>query len=250
MNRKTQPAAILAGLTLLLAGCSRAPEPEKSPNPTASAPAPAAVPPGAPPGSTEQSSTQPPPTPAPANSVPAEPPPPPKPTVVPTGTAISARIGSELSSKSSHNGDEFVATVTSPVKVKGVVLIPAGSTIHGVVTEAKSAGKFKGEADLMISAHSIVVGGQTHAIQVSTIGSTTKGKGKRTAGMVGGGAAGGALIGGIAGGGKGALIGGAVGAGAGTAGAALTGNNRDITMPAETIVTFRLTGPLKLGASS
>src|SRR5271163_1905669 len=66
-------------------------------------------------------------------------------------------LGTELSSKSSHTGDEFVATVTSSVKVKGTPLIPAGSTIHGVVTEAKSAGKFKGEADLLISAHSIVI---------------------------------------------------------------------------------------------
>ncbi len=241
MNRKMQIVAVLAGILLLLAGCNRTPEPEQSPN--AAAPAQAAAPAAPPPAAPAPDTSVPPP------AVPAEPPPPPKPTVVPSGTAISARLGSELSSKSSHTGDEFVATVTSSVKVKGTVLIPAGSTIHGVVTDAKSAGKFKGEADLMISAHSIVIAGHSYPIEVSTVGSTTKGKGKRTAAMVGGGAGGGALIGGLAGGGKGALIGGVVGAGAGTAGAALTGNNRDITMPAETVVAFHLTGPLKLGSS-
>jgi hypothetical protein len=70
-----------------------------------------------------------------------------------------------------------------------------------------------------------------------------KGKGKRTAAMVGGGGGGGALIGGLAGGGKGALIGGLVGAGAGTAGAAFTGN-KDIVIPAESVVTFHLTAPV------
>lgn len=247
MNRKTQIVAVLAGILLLLAGCNRTPEPEKSPN--AATPGQAAAPTTLPPGSTDQSSASPAAPAVPPPAVPAEPPPPPKPTVVPSGTAISARLGSELSSKSSHTGDEFVATVASSVKVKGTVLIPAGSTIHGVVIEAKSAGKFKGEADLLISAHSVVIAGHSYPIQVSTVGSTTKGKGKRTAAMVGGGAGGGALIGGLAGGGKGALIGGVVGAGAGTAGAALTGNNRDITMPAETVIAFHLTGPLKLGSS-
>jgi hypothetical protein len=241
MNRKMQIVAVLAGILLLLAGCNRTPEPEQSPS--AAAPAQAAAPAAPPPAAPAPDTSVPPP------AVPAEPPPPPKPTVVPSGTVVSARLGSELSSKSSHTGDEFVATVVSSVKVKGTVLIPAGSTIHGVVTDAKSAGKFKGEADLMISAHSIVIAGHSYPIEVSTVGSTTKGKGKRTAAMVGGGAGGGALIGGLAGGGKGALIGGVVGAGAGTAGAALTGNNRDITMPAETVVAFHLTGPLKLGSS-
>ncbi len=47
------------------------------------------------------------------------------------------------------------------------------------------------------------------------------------------------MIGGIAGGGKGVLIGSAAGAGAGTAGAAYTGK-KDIRVPAETSLTFRL----------
>ena len=47
------------------------------------------------------------------------------------------------------------------------------------------------------------------------------------------------MIGGLAGGGKGALIGGLVGAGAGTAGTVFTGN-KDVTIPAESVVTFRL----------
>jgi len=63
--------------------------------------------------------------------------------------------------------------------------------------------------------------------------SSSKGKGKRTPVMVGGGAGEELAIGAIAGGGKGAAIGALIGAAAGAGGAGLTGN-RDITLRAET----------------
>ena len=65
-------------------------------------------------------------------------------------------------------------------------------------------------------------------------------------GFVAGGA-GGAAIGGLAGGGKGAAIGALAGAAAGTVGAA-TGN-RDIQLPAESALSFRLLQPLTLKAN-
>jgi outer membrane lipoprotein SlyB len=54
-----------------------------------------------------------------------------------------------------------------------------------------------------------------------------------------------ASIGGLAGGGKGALIGAALGAGAGTAGAAYTGE-KEIVLPAESMLSFKLTAPLTI----
>jgi len=67
--------------------------------------------------------------------------------------------------------------------------------------------------------------------------------------LIGGGAGVGAVIGGIAGGGVGALIGSSVGAGAGTAGAAFTGK-KDIRVPAETTLTFRLTRAVTIPVKS
>jgi len=52
----------------------------------------------------------------------------------------------------------------------------------------------------------------------------------------------------VAGGGAGMLIGGAAGAGAGTAVGGLTGN-RDLDIPAESIVHFKLADDLTLQAS-
>jgi hypothetical protein len=92
--------------------------------------------------------------------------------------------------------------------------------------------------------------GNRYALDTHDNVRTKKGKGKRTGAMVGGGAGGGALIGGLAGGGKGALIGGLVGAGAGTVGAGATGNNRDISYPAETVLAFRLSKSLNLDAGA
>jgi hypothetical protein len=58
------------------------------------------------------------------------------------------------------------------------------------------------------------------------------------------------LIGAVAGGGKSALTGGALGAGAGTAGAAMTGNNRDMEYPAESVLAFRLSKNLNLSQAA
>jgi len=172
-----------------------------------------------------------------------EPPPPPPPITVPAGASIVARIGSTLDTKTTHDGDTFTGTLARSVSVHGEVAIPSGAGVTGTVVESKSPGKFKGEGVLTVALTSVNVGGAPESIQTSTYTVNVKGKGKRTAVAVGGGTGAGALIGGIAGGGKGALIGGLVGAGAGTAGAAFTGN-KDLQIPAETVVTFRLASPI------
>lgn len=176
---------------------------------------------------------------APAPATPPPPPPPPPPIVIPAGTHIAVTTTQDLGSKISQPGQSFTATVASPVSIHGVTVIRAGSTAVGTVIDAKSLGKFKGAASLSLRLDTVRAHGVTYQIASSTIDRAEKGKGKRTAGFIGGGAGGGALIGGLAGGGKGALIGGLIGAGAGTAGAAFTGN-KEIVIPAETTLTFRL----------
>ncbi|MGB7588604.1 MAG: hypothetical protein WBM00_07845 [Solirubrobacterales bacterium] len=169
----------------------------------------------------------------------------PKPLVVPADTVIAVVLDQTISSKTSKPGDKFTATVESPVEVEGKVAIPKGARAEGVVKDAKAAGRFKGGAALALELTSVTVNGKDHEIQTSAAAMSSKGKGKRTATMVGGGAAGGAAIGAVAGGGKGAAIGALIGAAAGTGGAGFTGN-RDITLPAETPLDFKLLQPVSI----
>jgi len=213
-----------------------APSPESSPIPS-QAPVQAAAPAPAPAA-----------TPAPAPA-PAPPPPPPPPPVVPAGTSVSVKLAGPLGSKISHAGDPFQATTTSSIRIKGNVIIPAGSSASGVVVDAKERGKIKGEGDLSIRLTGVNIRGRYYPIETAVLSQSLKGKGKRTAVATGGGAGAGALIGGIAGGGKGAGIGALVGAGAGFAGGTFTGN-KQIELPAETPLTFTLSSSLHLHGGS
>jgi len=188
------------------------------------------------------------PNPVAAASTPASPPvqkPKPQPVVVPSGTVLTVRTVDSLSSKSSQPGQTFSATLAQPVSVGGKTALPAGCKVRGTVVTAKAKGKIKGEGQLDLTLTSISLGSQTYDIKTALLSSTEKGKGKRTAATTGGGAAGGALIGGLAGGGKGAAIGAIAGAGAGLVGGALTGN-KQIEVPAESALSFTLSGPLTL----
>lgn len=169
----------------------------------------------------------------------------PRPIVVPAETVISVVLDEPVGSKISQPGQTFTASVREPVEVDGRTAIPKSARATGVVKDAKPAGRFKGGASLELTLTSIELHGENYEVHTTAPTENSTGKGKRTAAMVGGGAGGGALIGGLAGGGKGALIGGLIGAAAGTGGAGLTGN-RDITLPAETPLTFKLVDPLEI----
>lgn len=180
-----------------------------------------------------------------AKAQPRESAPPPKPLIVPAETVIAVTLDEQVGSKISTPGQEFHASVQTPIEVEGRTAIPKGARVTGIVKNAQPAGRFKGGAALELTLSNVTVAGHTYDIQTTSPTETSKGKGKRTAGMVGGGAGGGAAIGALAGGGKGAIIGGLIGAAAGTAGAGLTGN-RDIVLPAETVLTFKLVEPLEI----
>jgi hypothetical protein len=168
-----------------------------------------------------------------------------KPVIVPAGTVLTIRLGETLGSKASQAGQAFTGTVATAVDVEGKNAIPSGSTATGTVTQAAPLGRFKGGAVLAVKLTSINIDGKEHTIKTTSFARSAKGKGKRTATFIGGGAGLGALIGGLAGGGKGAAIGALAGAGAGTAGTAYTGN-KEIVIPAESAISFKLDEPLEL----
>jgi hypothetical protein len=176
-----------------------------------------------------------------ASSAPAPAPP----VVIPADSDITIVLDEALSSKTSSSGQSFSASLRDPIEVNGQVVVPRDARVTGLVRDAKSAGHFKGGAELSLELTSINIKGKDRDLHTSPRTWTIKGKGKRSAVIIGGGGALGALIGGLAGGGKGAAIGAAAGAGAGAGGAALTGD-REISLPAETPISFKLTQSLEI----
>ena len=231
----SRSAVLVVSLYLCFAlACSSRPPANDASNATpANQSAPADNSPGQGPGSSQMAQA-----PAPAPEAP-------QPVVVPAGTTLTVRLNETLSSKSSTDGQPFTGTLVNPVSAGGETAFPAGATVTGTVVTAHSAGRFKGASLLEIKLDSITAGGRQISISTAAISKGEKGKGKRTAALIGGGAGAGALIGGLAGGGKGAAIGALVGGGAGTAGAGLTGN-RDVTFPAESALSFKLANSVEI----
>jgi len=165
---------------------------------------------------------------------------------IPAGSELAIRINENISVKHTEPGTPFDGEVVEPwVDANGRVILPKGTPVGGVVDESHRRGHFKGRSVLELRLTSLTLNGQQYPLSTHDMRETKKGKGKRSAAFIGGGSGLGMLIGGVASGGTGLLIGGLAGGGAGTAAAGLTGN-RDLDIPAESIVHFRLADDLTL----
>ncbi len=166
---------------------------------------------------------------------------------VPAGTSLAIRINQHISVKSTPPGAPFDGELAEPVVGdNGRVIIPKGTPVGGIVDASHKRGHFKGASILQLRLTSLTLNGTRYPLETHDLTRTKKGKGKRSAAFIGGGTGLGMLIGGVATGGTGLLIGGLAGAGAGTGVAALTGN-RDLDIPSESIVRFKLADSLTLG---
>lgn len=158
---------------------------------------------------------------------------------VQAGSALQVRLNRSLSTAQNRPGDRFTATLAEPVMVNGKTAFPKGAQVTGVVEESAASGRFKGRAHMTLALKSIEVNGRAVALSTSPRTHGGEGHGKHNAAWIGGGSGTGALIGGLAGGPVGLAIGAGSGAAAGLAGSLVTGRKQD-TIPAETLVTFRL----------
>jgi hypothetical protein len=164
---------------------------------------------------------------------------------IPAGTSLVIRINQHINVKTSHAGERFSGEVAEGVVGAdgGPIVIPRGTHVDGVLDASHRRGHFKGASILELRLTSMTMNGQQYALDTHDLVRTKKGKGKRSAAFIGGGAGLGMLVGGIATGGVGLVVGGLAGGGAGTAVAGLTGN-RDIDIPAESLMRFRLADDL------
>jgi hypothetical protein len=171
----------------------------------------------------------------------AQAPPAPRTFTVRAGTAIHIRLSTEVNTGTTAPGSTFDGTLAEPLVANGVVVAPRGSLVGGRVTNVVSSGRLKRPAEISLMLTSITPsGGERTSVSTRTWSVSGKSHKRRDITMIGGGAGVGAAIGAIAGGGKGAAIGSMIGAAGGTAGAFATGK-KEIDLPAETQLTFRLT---------
>jgi hypothetical protein len=164
--------------------------------------------------------------------------------VLPVGTEVLVRTNERIVSRDVVEGQTFSAQIEEDIRdTDGSVVIPRGSDVRLVTRQVEANG------DITLDVESIAVAGRRY--RVSTMDEELQsrkdgvGGNARTGRYVGGGAVLGAIIGAIAGGGKGAAIGAASGAGAGAAAQIIT-RGREIHVPAESVIRFRLDRQLRL----
>jgi len=180
------------------------------------------------------------------------PPPPPRqpryatatgPITVPEGTVVQLRTSEPVDSKRAKDGTPVEFTVIRDVAVGGMLAIPRGATMHGVVTQTKNSGPVGGSPELSLRLTSLDLGGQNYPIESDQFKVRGPNKAGYTAGNTIGGALLGAIIGGAVGRGEGAAIGAGAGAAAGLGASAATPGPR-AWIPAEALVTFHIGAPV------
>jgi hypothetical protein len=165
--------------------------------------------------------------------------------LVPSGTELVVRTNEVIDSRTARDAQAYyTATIDRDVAdSSGEIVIPRGSDARLIVRNTTSD-------ELVLDLDSITVDGRRYRVTSSDVEQDAGrregiGTNKRTAEMVGGGAVLGTLLGAIAGGGKGAAIGAIAGGVTGGVAQVLT-RGKEVRVPAETLLRFRLDAPLRL----
>jgi hypothetical protein len=160
----------------------------------------------------------------------------------PAGSELVVRTVETIDSRNAGSDQAFSAIVEHDVtNASGEVIIPARSSAQLVVRQVSQGGT-TASPEMALDIQSISVEGRRYVISTKDLvveSDRGLGSNKRTAETVGGGVVLGTIIGAMAGGGKGAAIG-AVAGGAGGAGVQIMTKGRDVRVPADTILRFRL----------
>lgn len=162
---------------------------------------------------------------------------------IPAGTRLAVALDTRVGSDISRVEQPVAGHLTRPLVIGGRTVLPAGSRVEGVVTDATRSAKVKGRAHVGLRFDSLKSGDDRYHIRTASIGRMAPATKKKDALEIGGGAAGGALVGALVGGKKGAAIGTAAGAGAGTA-VVLSTRGKEVRINRGAPLTVRLTEPL------
>jgi len=164
---------------------------------------------------------------------------------IPAGTRLPIVLDTPVSSATSRVEQSVQAHLVRPVLVQGRTVLPQGTRVSGIVTDATRSGRVKGLAHLAVRFDTLMPRGddERYHIRTAAVGRTAESTKKKDALEIGMPAAGGAIIGGLVGGKKGALIGTAAGGGAGTA-VVLSTRGKEVSLPRGAALTLRLSEPV------
>lgn len=217
MNKSVAMVVGILALATFSSACRRAAAPPASPSSDAAAAAPA----------------------------PAPPPPPPPPTYsgpvveVPAGSRLVLRMDDTVDSAKGA-GLRFRASLeASLLDASGKPVVPAGTKVLGIVTEAKAAGNVAGRSEVELAFTDLQVDGMLFPIKSQGVQAVGEGSGRDTGRKV----AAGALVGAAFGGGKGAAKGAAIGGAA-----AMLTRGKQVKVPSGTVLELVLAGPARVPA--
>jgi hypothetical protein len=164
---------------------------------------------------------------------------------LPAGTLFNVRLLESLSTATARQGDHFSASVIDAVVEDGIVVIPRGALLEGVVESAdRPEGRTDRTARLILAFDGIEIEGRSVPLTATVVSASEKmetGLGDEKA-KIGLGAGVGAVLGAIFGGKKGALAGIIIGG----SGAVLATEGKDVDLPRGTVLELRLDRDLKI----
>ena len=165
------------------------------------------------------------------------------------GTLLQLRTAEAVDNKKAVDGTPVQFTVIQDVTLDGMLAIPRGATVEGVVADTKKSGALGGSPELALTLTSLNMGGQSYPLTSDVFKVKGPNKAGRTVGNAFGGAVLGTIIGCAADRGLGCAIGAGAGAAAGTAASAAT-PGPNVWIPAEALVTFHLKAPVTVNPVS
>ena len=164
---------------------------------------------------------------------------------IPAGTLLPLELTTTVSSGTAQVETPVTARLRRSVTVDGETVLPAGSVVHGEVSDVENAGRVRGRSRLALRFTSIVIDGRRESMRTNPVsfeGEASKGE---DATKIGAGAGIGAALGGILGGGSGAAKGAVIGGAAGT-GAVLATRGKEVELAAGTELSPALSSPVEV----
>lgn len=91
------------------------------------------------------------------------------PTILPAGTLLTVRLEKALTAYAPETGGAFDAVVDEPVVIRGITVIPQGTSVAGHIEAARASALKRSRAYLRLTLASIEVGGRDLAVQTSSL---------------------------------------------------------------------------------